>query len=56
MGSGAAEPVQLRLEGTREVLARYRARIPEGAAPPPPAPPAANLPDLLQRFQRLMGN
>lgn len=56
VGSGAAEPVELRLDGTREVLARYRARVPEGAAAPPLTPPATNLPDLLQRFQRLMGN
>jgi len=56
VGSGAAEPVELRLEGTREVLTRYRARVPEGAAAPPPPATGGNVPEMFQRFQRLMGN
>lgn len=54
-GSGP-EPVELRLDRTRDALARYRARVPEGSAPPPAPPPGLTLPDMLQRFQRLFGN
>lgn len=54
-GTGMAEPVELRLDATRDALARYRAAVPEGSAPPPPFT-GATLPDLMQRLQRLMGN
>ena len=56
-GAGSGEMVELRLERTREALARYRARVPEGtaAAPPPPAG-GLTLPELLGRVQRLFGN
>ncbi len=54
-GGATAEPVELRLEGTREALSRYRARVPEGSVPPAAAP-GLSLPELMQRMQRLMGN
>jgi hypothetical protein len=58
-GLGAAtaqtEPVELRLERTRDALARYRARVPEGTAPQP-QPSGLTLPEILGRFQRLFGN
>ena len=52
---GGTEPVELRLERTRDALARYRARVPEGSAPPPAAS-GLTLPELLGRVQRLFGN
>jgi hypothetical protein len=55
-GSDRAEPVELRLERTRDALARYRARVPEGSAPPAPTPSGLTLPELMLRFQRLFGN
>ena len=55
-GSDRAEPVELRLERTRDALARYRARVPEGSATPAPAPSGLTLPELMLRFQRLFGN
>lgn len=54
-GSDRAEPVELRLDRTRDALSRFRARVPEGAASPPPAN-GLTLPELLGRLQRLMGN
>ncbi|MGG5810651.1 hypothetical protein [Falsiroseomonas sp. CW058] len=54
-GTSGTEPVELRLERTRDALARYRARVPEGSAPPA-APPGQTLPQLIERFQRLFGN
>jgi hypothetical protein len=53
--SDRAEPVELRLDRTRDALARYRARVPEGSAPPA-AQPGLTLPELMLRFQRLLGN
>lgn len=55
-GSDRAEPVELRLERTRDALARYRARVPEGSAPAAPAQSGLTLPELMLRFQRLFGN
>jgi len=55
-GPGAslnAEPAELRLSETRAALARYRARVPEGSAPPPEQP--ADWRDLVQRLLRLLG-
>ncbi|MGG5820622.1 hypothetical protein [Falsiroseomonas sp. HW251] len=54
-GSASGEPVELRLDRTRDALARYRARVPEGSVPP--APSVANsVPEMLMRLQRLFGN
>lgn len=55
-GSDRAEPVELRLERTRDALARYRARVPEGSVPATPAPSGLSLPEMMLRFQRLFGN
>jgi hypothetical protein len=55
-GTGGAEPVELRLDRTRDALARYRARVPEGSAPQPPAQPGLSLPEMMLRLQRLFGN
>jgi hypothetical protein len=54
-GSGNAEPTELRLERTREALARYRAQVPEGSVPAA-APSGVSLPDIMLRLQRLFGN
>jgi len=54
--SDRAEPVELRLDRTRDALARYRARVPEGSAAAAPAQPGLTLPELMLRFQRLFGN
>ncbi len=58
LGSGASnnEPVELRLERTRDALARYRARVPEGSVPVQPPASGLSLPEVLGRFQRLFGN
>lgn len=58
LGAGATgtEPVELRLERTRDALARYRVRVPEGTAPPPAPPAGLTLPEMMQRLQRLFGN
>jgi hypothetical protein len=55
-GSTSAEPVELRLERTRDALARYRARVPEGSLPAQPPAAGLSLPELMGRFQRLFGN
>jgi hypothetical protein len=57
-GAGAtnAEPVELRLERTRDALARYRARVPEGSGPVASAQGGLSLPEMLLRLQRLFGN
>lgn len=55
-GSDRAEPTELRLDRTRDALARYRARVPEGSAPHAPTSSGLTLPDLMLRFQRLFGN
>ena len=47
-GAEAAEPTELRLEGTRDALAAYRRQVPPG-----PPVPAAEGADLLTRMQRL---
>ena len=47
-----AEPVELRLSDTPAALARFRARQPEGSAPPP-AP--SGLFELLERLMGLLG-
>jgi hypothetical protein len=53
-GTGSNEPVELRLERTRDALARYRARVPEGSAPAPAATGSGlSLPEMLLRLQRL---
>jgi hypothetical protein len=49
----AAPPVELRLEGTPEALARFRTRMPEGSAPPPA--PGLTLQEIVVRLQRLLG-
>ena len=54
-GSAQAEPTELRLDRTRDALARYRARVPEGSAPAP-QPSGLTLPDIMLRLQRLFGN
>jgi hypothetical protein len=53
-GSNQAEPTELRLAQTREALARFRTRIPEGSTPPAP-PSGLTLPDMMLRLQRLFG-
>jgi hypothetical protein len=53
-GGTGAEPVELRLERTRDALARYRSRVPEGSAAAPSQ--GLSLPELLLRLQRAMGN
>ena len=56
-GSGATDPVELRLERTRDALARYRARVPEGSGPVASATSnGLSLPEMLLRLQRLFGN
>jgi len=55
-GSTSAEPVELRLDRTRDAMARYRARVPEGTAPAPEPPSGSMLPEMMQRLQRLFGN
>ncbi|WP_199231114.1 hypothetical protein [Falsiroseomonas bella] len=57
-GAGAtnAEPTELRLERTRDALARYRARVPEGSGPAASAQSGLSLPEMLLRMQRLFGN
>jgi hypothetical protein len=55
-GSDRSEPVELRLERTRDALARYRARVPEGSGPVAPAQSGLSMPELMLRFQRLFGN
>ena len=52
--TGSGEPVELRLDRTRDALARYRARVPEGSVPPPTAS-GLSVQDTLQRLQRLLG-
>ncbi len=54
-GSNQAEPAELRLEGTRDALARYRSRVPEGTVTAPP-PSGLTLPEIMGRVQRLFGN
>jgi len=51
-GSPAAEPVEFRLSGTAEALARYRRAAPPGAAAP--EPPGLDGRGLLQRLLRLL--
>ncbi|HEY8610034.1 MAG TPA: hypothetical protein VIL69_01935 [Roseomonas sp.] len=46
------EPAELRLSDTPAALARFRARQPEGSAPPPASP---GLWDLREMLSRLMG-
>jgi len=48
------EPAELPLADTRAALERYRRHVPAGAAPPPPAQ-GFDLPELLGRLQRLLG-
>ncbi len=55
-GASGAEPVELRLERTRDALARYRARVPEGSGPAASAQGGLSLPDILLRMQRFFGN
>lgn len=56
-GSDRAEPVELRLDRTRDALSRYRARVPEGSVPPAAAASQGlSLPEMMLRFQRLFGN
>ncbi|MCR0983022.1 hypothetical protein [Roseomonas populi] len=50
-GQAMKEPVELPLSGTADALARFRARQPEGTAPPPPP---SGLPDLREMLSRLM--
>jgi hypothetical protein len=52
-GNASAEPVELRLERTRDALTRYRARVPEGSATAPAPSSGLTLPELMLRFQRL---
>jgi hypothetical protein len=56
-GSGATEPAELRLDRTRDALARYRARVPEGSAPAANAgQQGVSMPEMMLRLQRLFGN
>jgi len=55
-GAGAAEPVELRLDRTRDALSRLRARVPEGSAPAAPTQSGLSLPEMMLRLQRLFGN
>ena len=54
-GSATAqsEPIELALERTPEALSRFRARVPEGSAPPPAA--GLTLPEILRRLQLFLG-
>jgi hypothetical protein len=54
-GSDRAEPAELPLERTRDALARYRARVPEGSAPAAQPSSGLTLQELVLRFQRLFG-
>jgi len=54
-GDARAEPVELRLDRTREALARYRARMPEGGTPPDTGL-GLSLPEVMQRLQRMLWN
>lgn len=52
-GAGAqAAPVELRLDGIAEAVARLRARVPSGSGLPD-GPPGLSLPDVLRRLQEL---
>jgi hypothetical protein len=55
-GSGSGEPVELRLERTRDALARYRARVPEGSGLPASQQPGLSMAEILLRLQRFFGN
>jgi hypothetical protein len=58
LGGGAAsgvEPVELRLERTRDALARLRARVPEGSGRAAAASPGLSLMDILDRLRRFFG-
>ncbi len=48
------EPAELPLADTRAALERYRRLVPAGTVPPP-APGGLDLPELLGRLQRLLG-
>ncbi len=54
MVGGTAEPVELRLAGTREALARFRREAPPGATPA--EPPGLDGRELLRRLLRLLGS
>lgn len=53
---GSNEPVELRLDRTRDALARYRARVPEGSVPEPATGSGLSLPQMFNRLQQLFGN
>ena len=55
-GTGREQPVELKLERTREALARYRARVPEGSGPSAAAQPGLSVAEILLRLQRMFGN
>ena len=57
-GSTAAEPVELRLGGTRDAVARFARQAPRepGAALDSPPAPGFDARDILQRLFRLFGN
>jgi hypothetical protein len=55
-GAANAEPVELRLDRTRDAIARYRARVPEGSGAPATTSSGLSLPELMLRMQRLFGN
>jgi hypothetical protein len=55
-GATGTEPTELRLERTRDALARYRARVPEGSGPAATPQSGLSLPEMLLRMQRLFGN
>jgi hypothetical protein len=53
--SAATEPVELRLERTRDALARLRARVPEGTGAAVAPGPGLSLMDMLDRLRRFFG-
>jgi len=55
-GAGSGEPVELKLDRTREALTRYRARVPEGSGPPASQQPGLSVGEILLRLQRFFGN
>lgn len=56
-GSDRADPVELRLDRTRDALARYRARVPEGSGPAAGSSSTGlSMGDIMLRLQRLFGN
>jgi hypothetical protein len=54
-GGGSAEPVELRLSGTAEAIARYRRQVPPGSGSAAPESPGLDGREMLQRLMRFLG-